>query len=178
MPSYWCVNKSGSSQPIYNLPWYIPVSQKSQIGTMLNREAYIIIGDAMDAGPAFWFRNSAGSLVQGHSGEGWPSSAFDSISQYPYSQDAAGSYLYCKSARNIYKPDGSLFATVAAGKRVRLYANNPDLAGASHPEYLIISAYETSTNVFSTINGAHGFVDMGIKTTGSGYNNIPVYGSW
>ena len=69
---------------------------------------------------------------------------------------------------------------LAAGKRVKIrtQSSQPNAAGQTMNWLMIIDGYETTSGNFSSIDGGHGFIDMGITDTGSGYKYIPVYGSW
>ena len=88
--------------------------------------------------------------------------------------------LYLRKARKIYRPNGTLYMTLAAGKRVKIrtQSGQPNAAGQTMNWLMIIDSYETTSGNYSKIDGGHGFIDMGLTDTGSGYQYIPVYGSW
>ena len=175
----WLVNKSGRNLPIYDAPWY--ETTKNKIGTLLNREVFIC-ATASEHNPEFKFRNSAGQLIHGYGDDSaaWTDlNVFKSVWEYPYSGSGDNKTLILRSNRKIYKPDGSYYTTLAKGKKVKMRTTGRrNQAGATHPEYMIIGAYENSSGGWSTIAGSYGFIDMGIKDVGSGYKYIPVYGSW
>lgn len=174
----YVVNKTGKSLPVYDAEYF--VTKKNKIGTILPRETYIL-ANGSDLGPEIYFRNSAGKLTYGF-GElsaAWqdPVSSAN-LTDYPYTRNP--NTLYLRKSRKIYRPNGTVFMTLAAGKRVKIrtQSSDPNGAGSSMNWLMIIDGYETSNGNFSSIEGSHGFIDMGLKDTGSGWQYIPVYGSW
>lgn len=169
----WVVNKTGSPKNVYDEPYYI--ADRKVIGRIMNREVCVFIG--LDTGPLVYFRNSAGKLASGFIDfDEWPNDNIQYISYYPYSRNPLT--LYCRRARKIYKPNGAYYTTVPAGRKLKMRPGDPDRAGYTHPEYIIIDAYENESGGWSTIDGGHGFVDSGIIEVASSYKSIPVYGSW
>lgn len=175
----WLVNKSGKSLPIYDAPWF--ETNKKKIGTLLNREVFICASGS-EHNPEFKFRNSAGNLIHGYGDDSaaWMNdNVYRSVWEYPYSGSGNNKTMILRKARKIYRPDGSLFMTLAQGKKIKMKTTGTrNLAGETHPEYMVIGEYENSSGGWSTIDGSYGFIDMGIKDVGSGYAYIPVYGSW
>ena len=177
MAGVYRINKTGTSQPVWDRDNGAS-GTRVQIGSLMNREVYIPYSWD-DYQMLVYFRNSAGSLVSG-----WvdtisaPWSLESSYGDYAYQKNGYDSYFICRSARNIYKADGTKWGTVAKDRLVSIGSYTDATAGSSMPYLMLIRKYETSAGVWSTINGSYGFVDSGITSNGSGYNSIQVYGSW
>ena len=174
----YVVNKTGQSLPVYNKEYF--ETNKTKIGTILPRETYIL-ANGSDIGPEIYFRNSSGNLTYGFGDQssGWNNSAaYANLTDYPYTRNP--DTLYLRKARKIYRPNGTLYMTLAAGKRVKIrtQSGQPNAAGQTMNWLMIIDSYETTSGNYSKIDGGHGFIDMGLTDTGSGYKYIPVYGSW
>ena len=174
----YVVNKSGKNLNVYNAPSWEP---RKKIGTILNRETFLRAAWT-EQWPEILFRNSAGQLVRGFGDRDEWEAAGDAaespLTDYPYTRNP--DTLYLRKARKIYRPNGTLYMTLAAGKRVKIrtQSSDPNGAGSSMKWLMIIDSYETTSGNYSKIDGGHGFIDMGLTDTGSGYKYIPVYGSW
>ncbi len=177
MANMFCVNKSGSSVPIYSNS-----SGTTQIGTLYNREAFGY--DRNWGGDDYFckirFRNSSGSLSDGFLINP-PANTLTGCTDYPYSTITlyGSSYktFYMRTGQTIYKVDGSIWGSVASGK---LVACKTSLAGDSHTEWKGINYVQNSSNIFVPVsygNYNYGFVNTGLAS-GSGYNSIPLYGNW
>ena len=189
MSNTFCINKSGLQVPIYSEPEAI-----TQVGTLYNREAFGYNrnwgGD--DVHCNIRFRTSSGYVTGGFLVNP-PSGAMTECTDYVYSnvviyeKKLVGNYFamvpvtylafYIRSSRVVYDVNGTPRANVPSGK---LVACRTALAGDNHPEWKAINYYQNSAGSWQQVNFAghtYGFVDTGLAD-GSGYNSIPMYGSW
>ena len=177
MSNYFCINKSGIKIPVYS-----DTQKTSQIGTINDREAYGY--NALWGGDHYFcniaFRNSSGKLSGGFIIDP-PDNAMVHCTDYPYGTATINGKEYytflMRNSRSIYKTDGSLWGTVAANRRVACLTA---MSGDSNPHWKGINYVENTSGEWIQVTGngsTYGFVDTGLDI-GSGYNSIPMYGSW
>lgn len=176
--NYFCINKSGQTIPVYS-----DTQKTSQIGSIYNREAFGY--DNNWGGDGYFchiiFRQANGSLAYGFIIDP-PSNAMADCTEYPYGTEKIGNTEYktfiMRRSMSVYDADGNPWGSVAANCRVACLTA---MAGDSHPEWKGINYVESSkggwVQVTSSNNRAYGFVDTGLSIA-SGYNSIPMYGSW
>lgn len=178
MSNLFCINKSGISVPVYSNP----DRSSSQIGSILNREAFGY--DRNWGGDDYYFRiiflASNGSLSEGFLIDP-PLNALASCSDYPYGTATIGGKTYktfiMRRTQPVYTAGGSRWGAVAANCRVAFLS---DAAGDSHPDWKRIEQVESSKGGWVPIEAdraTYGFVDTGLSVA-SGYSKIPMYGSW
>lgn len=181
------VNKSGKSIPVYAETEGGP---RTKIGTLYNREAYILCHGYEGDGFSVWFRNSSGVMTHGYIDSSIGNAVNESFSKYieKYPYNSVSRQMYCRSAKKIYSTAGgsSTIATVGAGKCVKLY-NSSVTGGASEAYMRYINGYNNPPKIYLRIsqymgsNGkwitANGYIDLSLEYA-SGYNTIQVYGSW
>lgn len=177
MANTFCINKSGR-----NIPVYSDTNKTKQIGSIYNREAFGY--NRNWGGDNYYcnivFLNSAGSLSYGFIIDP-PDNSTVNCTEYPYGTVTINNTKYktfkMRKLRNVYTAAGTKWGAVAANCRV---ACNNNISGNSHPDWKCIDYVESSKGGWVKVTGDganYGFVDTGLSVA-SGYNSIPMYGSW
>lgn len=187
------INKSGKTYPIKGRKNGIRV----QLGTIMQNEIFGSVDPNTydltpgDAGPGCVFRNASGQRVQDSTayisiGNVIPDGLFTSISSYPYSKVIINGTTYrtLKARRNttIYRPEGSVWGTVAANCLIALakYSYDTSFSGDTNMDYIAV-AYVQSTSgnwVQATGDGRnYCFAPIGLNY-GSGASSINFIGTF
>ena len=182
MSNRFCVNKSGSSVPVWSGPGWPSNGQIYKVGQLTNREAFGVDDEAGGDGVFFHikFLNSAGVVSDGwlvhldeHDNnildtEGW-AKLFSPCTNYPYGTAYINGEIFktfkFRRTEEVYTPSGEHWGGVASGCRV---ACRSELAGSSNPTLKAINYVERSYDgqwIRVTGNGGeeYGFVDTGLN---------------
>lgn len=171
---WFAVNKSSQTIDVWDM------TGSSIIGHLYQREAFgrKYVGSGYRQ---VRFRDGSGNVRDGlvFNTDYLPSSWETPCTNYPYGTvtlDGQTYYTFMfRRDENIYKPDGTYWGLVLAGKRV---ACLDATSGSSHPEWKCIQWYESSRGWATVCNDyGYGFVDTGLDH-GSMPDTISMYGTW
>lgn len=177
MSNIFCVNKSGTSIPVY-----ADTEKKNRIGTIYDREAFGYNRNWGGDGAicSIVFQNSAGNVANGfliHP----PTHTFVGCANYPYGTATINGKQYktfiMRDQRTVYTVNARTWGTVSKNCKV---ACESSLSGDSHPNWKAINYVENTSGNWVKVTGdgaAYGFVDTGLSKS-SLYSAIPFYGSW
>lgn len=193
MSNYLCINKSGYSIPVWSGPGYAHIENIHRIGTIGVNEIFAFIGDAGGDGVFnnIQFMNSSGALVTGWltncdssgnaivSDTNWENVFRSYVAERSGTDTINGSTYKTfnfRRSEEIYTPGGTLWGSVASGRRV---AFNEAVTGTTHPSWKLINYVErASDGVWIPVTGesgtSYGYVDSGLNV-GSGVNTISMY---
>lgn len=167
------INKSGKSYNVYK-----DSDMKEKIGTIGNREAYVLMGQE---GPSWIkFRGPNLKLMEGFMDFDSPNSDIQMI-DYPYGIATINGTKYktfiMRRTMNVYTATGRYWGKVAGGM---LVATNSSTCGQSHPTWKAVDYVKSTAGKWVKVDGDgydHGFVDFDLGN-GSMPSNIALYGSW
>ena len=168
------VNKSGTDLPVYN-------SGGSQIGTIFNNEAYVVLGEALvngRPGAGINFLNSSGSVVAGGIAT-QKESYMRSVADYPYTTSYGYSPVFkLRRTAQLYDYNGEKNGTLLAGTLVWA---SPSVLGTTKKYCCQIFEYRNSAGEWKKLYSKNGqpyrYIDFGLAY-GSYNSNITMYGSW
>lgn len=167
------INKSGSSIPVYS-----DMTFKTKVGTLGNREAYVLKG--LEGDPYICFRGPDLKLRDGFIKSGITNS-LASLTNYPYGTVTIDGVKYktylMRRTMNVYTAKANYWGQVAGGM---LVATNSNWCGNTHPSWKSVDYVKSTAGRWVKVDGDgydHGFVDFDLGN-GSMPSNIALYGSW
>lgn len=175
MSNMFCINKSGSSIPVYS-----DTSFKTKVGTLGNREAYVLL--EWETFPYIYFRGPDLELIKGSfKGEDYYANSVRFLESYPYGTATIDGTKYktylMKKTMNVYTAAANYWGKVASGM---LVATNSSTCGSSHPTWKAVNYVKSTAGNWVKVEGdgySHGFVNFDLGN-GSMPSNIALYGSW
>lgn len=172
MSNMFCINKNGSSIPVYS-----DTDFKTRVGTLGNREAFVLKG--WETFPYICFRGPDLKLREGMLKDTFKGEIF--LDRYPYGTAKINGTEYktylMKRTMNVYTATGRYWGKVAGGM---LVATNSNTCGDSHPTWKAVDYVKSTAGKWVKVDGDgydHGFVDFDLGN-GSMPSNIALYGSW
>jgi len=192
MTNWFCINKSGSSIPVWDRPGFPSIEHSVQIGTIYNNEAFGYDWDWGGDGVFnhIVFRNGSGNVaggfvidnVVGNVNQPLPSGWATDCTDYKYGTVTIGGTTYktfkFRRSETIYTPSATSWGSVAANMRVACLSST---SGSSNPHWKLINYVERSSDgAWIQVSGAghtYGFVNTGLED-GSTPSTISMYGTW
>lgn len=167
-----CVNKSGTTVPVYNF-------DNVKIGDLTPNEFFSKIGSEGSL-YSIYFLGPNGTCLNGIL-RNPPSGTVSSIEFYPYGTEPIDGKTYktyyMRKTMSLYNVNGAVIGSVGANKLVACLTG---LGGATMPYLKAINYYQNSAGTWIPItygNYDYGFVDTGMRTSSS-RSGIALYGSW
>lgn len=175
MSCYFSINKSGKSLNVYS-----DTGHKNKIGTIGNREAFVVMG--AEGEPYIKFRGPNLKLMEGNlDTRNIGYNDLKPITDYPYGTATINGKKYktytMRRTMNVYTAAARLWGQVAGGM---LVATNSVWCGDSHPTWKAVDYVKSTAGKWVKVDGDgydHGFVDFDLGN-GSMPSNIALYGSW
>ena len=175
MSCYFAINKFGVSLNVYK-----QASMKDKIGTIGNREAFVVMDAEGD--PYIKFRGPNLELMEGFLDmSNAPSPFFKTLKDYPYGTATINGTKYktylMRRTMNVYTATGRYWGQVSGGM---LVATNSNWCGDTHPSWKSVDYVKSTAGNWVKVDGDgydHGFVDFDLGN-GSMPSNIALYGSW
>ena len=171
----FAINKFGHSINVYS-----DYAHKNKVGTIGNREAFVILGAESEL--YIQFRGPNLQIAEGildSTGHEFDSVAI--LTDYPYGSATINGTKYktykMQRTMNVYTATGRYWGKVAGGM---LVATNSPLCGESHPTWKAVDYVKSTAGKWVKVDGDgydHGFVDFDLGN-GSMPSNIALYGSW
>ena len=173
MSNLFCINKTGASLSVYS-----GMDFKTKVGTIGNREAFVLMG--YETYPYINFRGPNLKLR-----DGFLKVNFDFVSnglqKFHYGSATINGKKYntflMKRTMNVYTAAGNYWGKVAGGM---LVATNSDVCGYTHSTWKAVDYVKSTAGKWVKVDGDgydHGFVDFDLGN-GSMPSNIALYGSW
>lgn len=172
--TYFAINKFGKSMNVYS-----DTGHKNKIGTIGNREAFVVMG--AEGEPYISFRGPNLKLKEGYLDTKNVSGLLKVITDYPYGSATINGTKYktylMRRTMKVYTATGREWGGVASGM---LVATNSIWCGDSHPTWKAVNYVKSTSGKWVKVDGDgydHGFVDFDLGN-GSMPSNIALYGSW
>lgn len=169
----FCVNLSGSVQPVYN-------DNNRKIGDIMLREFFLVWGNEGNL-TSIYFKGPSGTMLNGYLHDA-PDGATTPITDRSHSIVRLNGEEYrafiMRRTMNLRNTSNIVVGSVAAGKRVLCKTGTS--CGDSHPEYLAINYAEKRAGGWDKIFDSkhnYGYVETGMSISTS-YSGIPLYGNW